>query len=86
MQGFTQNVQVFSLLLHKAQGSCLLIFQNCSGFSLIVDTLIADTECNSDVINFVTSLEEICLKCDYVMAGDLTGIMFNHVSDFQLYQ
>ena len=27
-------------------------------------------------------LEEICLKCDYVVAGDLSGIMFNHVSDF----
>ena len=27
-------------------------------------------------------MEEICLKCDYVMAGDLSGIMFNHVSDF----
>ena len=26
--------------------------------------------------------EEICLKCDYVMAGDLSGIMFNHVSEF----
>ena len=27
-------------------------------------------------------VEEICLKCDYVMAGDLTRIMFNHVIDF----
>ena len=27
-------------------------------------------------------MEEICLKCDYVMAGDLTRIMFNHVIDF----
>ena len=27
-------------------------------------------------------MEGICLKCDYVMAGDPSGIMFNHVSDF----
>ena len=26
--------------------------------------------------------EEICLKCDYVIAGDVSGIMFNHVGDF----
>ena len=27
-------------------------------------------------------MEEICLKCDYVIAGDVSGIMFNHVGDF----
>jgi len=40
-----------------------------------------------DVRSYVTStvnetLEEICLKCDYVMAGVLSGIMSDHVSDF----
>ena len=40
-----QKISEISLILYKDQGSYLLNFQNSSGFSLVVDTLIADTEC-----------------------------------------
>ena len=40
-----KDFKFLSLILNKVQGSYLLNFQNSSGFSLIVDTLIADTEC-----------------------------------------
>ena len=43
--------------------------------------------CHLDIVwlaGTVQQLEEICLKCDCVMAGDLTGIMFNNVSDFSI--
>ena len=40
-----QNFRFLFHILHRVQGSYLLDFQNSSGFSLIVDTLKADTEC-----------------------------------------
>ena len=41
----SRDFRILPLILHKIQGSGLLKFQNSSGFSLIVDTLITDTEC-----------------------------------------
>ena len=50
-----------SLIWHKAQGSYLLNFQNSSGFSLIVATLIADTECTP------------CKRCLFLIMCTLQG-------------